>query len=52
MFDNGKKHGVGKLRYVNGNTYEGEFVNDKKHGFGRYESVTENYVYEGADLIT
>ena len=31
---NGKKHGLGKMTYANGNVYEGEWKDNKKHGKG------------------
>ena len=30
----GKKHGIGKFIYRNGDTYDGEWVNDLKEGEG------------------
>ena len=30
------KHGLGTMKYSNGDVYEGEYRNDKRHGFGRY----------------
>ena len=49
-FDRGVKTGVGELTYANGNSYSGHIDQGRRHGFGRYESVTENYVYEGINL--
>ena len=33
---NGKKSGWGEYTYMNGNRYDGEWVDDKKHGRGEY----------------
>ena len=32
-----KFHGKGKYTYVNGDYYEGEWLNDKEHGFGLFK---------------
>ena len=45
-FENGKRHGKGKITYAKGDIYDGEWENDKRHGKGKY---TEKYsgIYEG-----
>ena len=30
----GKAYGNGVIKYMNGSTYEGTFLNDKRHGLG------------------
>lgn len=35
-FQDGKKHGKGKLVFSNGDTYIGDFSNDKRHGWGSF----------------
>jgi hypothetical protein len=37
----------GKVRYSNGDTYEGSFLDGKKHGVGRYVVESTKYIYEG-----
>lgn len=42
----GKKHGYGVFRHVDGDRYEGEWQNDKKHGNGIFYGVN-GFRYEG-----
>jgi hypothetical protein len=37
----------GTYTYVNGNKYDGEWVNDKKHGRGVYHYYSTNEKYDG-----
>ena len=46
-FEKGKFNGKGKLNYSNGDTYEGDFLNNKKHGFGILNLVSIKEKYEG-----
>lgn len=34
--DHGERHGKGKARLPNGDSYEGEYQNGYRHGFGKY----------------
>ncbi len=43
--EKGKRHGIGCLKYVNGDVYEGEFKNDLRHGRGLHKYHT-GHVYE------
>ena len=39
------RHGKGKWMMVNGDKYEGEYLNDKKNGHGTYQWKTgDRYV--------
>jgi hypothetical protein len=42
----GQKHGVGEMKYDNGNEYEGEWINDKRDGKGTTKYSSGN-VYIG-----
>ncbi len=39
-------NGMGKIKFKNGEQYEGEFFENKKHGKGRY-IYEEGVYYEG-----
>lgn len=41
------RHGIGRLRYKNGNIYEGEFENGIRHGRGKMTYPNGNVFYEG-----
>ena len=43
----GRRSGYGKLSYLNGSFYEGEFMNDKKSGIGTEVSCNGD-LYEGS----
>ena len=40
-------HGKGKLRYANGNTYDGGFYDGKKFGQGSFTWKTTGVIYTG-----
>jgi len=42
----GRKHGIGRFIYDNGDDYEGEWKDDRKHGRGVYK-LSNGDVYEG-----
>lgn len=42
----GKKHGIGKMIYQNGNIYEGEWANDRRNGKGK-QIYIDGSTYEG-----
>lgn len=42
----GKKHGVGLLKFTNGGTYEGRFADGLFHGYGTL-FFEETYLYQG-----
>jgi MORN repeat len=49
-FKAGRKHGKGEKRWPNGDSYEGEFVEDRKEGYGAYTWGTAPWTgerYEG-----
>lgn len=37
----------GLLRYVNGDTYQGEFQNGERHGAGNYSNKDGKIMFEG-----
>lgn len=37
MFANGNYHGKGKYIWIDGDTYDGQYVHGLKHGHGTYE---------------
>jgi hypothetical protein len=41
----GKKHGIGRIRYANGDTYHGMWFTDMKHGEG-------TYIYANGDIYS
>lgn len=41
------RHGKGRHTYANGETYEGEWLNDKRHGYGIQKDITEKEIYAG-----
>lgn len=43
---NCNRSGIGKLFYINGDIYEGKFIDNKINGYGKYYFKSENY-YEG-----
>ena len=44
-----KRHGIGKLTDLKGNSYEGNFKNDKIEGFGTLQTQNGKYVGEWKD---
>ena len=36
--NNGERHGIGTLIYLDGSCYQGQFMNNKRHGTGKYTS--------------
>mmetsp|Transcript_27452 Transcript_27452/g.27331 ORF Transcript_27452/g.27331 Transcript_27452/m.27331 type:complete len:231 (+) Transcript_27452:404-1096(+) len=40
------KYGLGIMEFSNGDTYQGEYINDKRHGFGKY-----TYLSVGHDCL-
>ena len=46
MYENDKKNGKGVHKFVNGDIYEGEFVDGKKHGIGAIK-FTNGDIFEG-----
>ncbi|KAL9180595.1 hypothetical protein ACHAXT_011048 [Thalassiosira profunda] len=46
QWQDGKKHGRGKMTYTSGNFYEGEWKDDRKHGRGKM-TYTSGTFYEG-----
>lgn len=44
--EKGLKHGKGKITYIDGSYYEGDFVDDKKEGHGRQLSK-DGTIYDG-----
>lgn len=47
-FRNGRRQGVGKLKFASGLLYEGEFLNGVPHGRGVMKSKLTGYSYEGS----
>ena len=46
-FKNGKREGYAIEKYLSGNSYHGEFVNDQRNGQGKYVNVFNEEIYEG-----
>ena len=46
-FKNGKREGYCIEKYLNGNSYHGEFLNDERSGEGKYINVANQEEYEG-----
>ena len=46
-FSNGMKNGTGKFTWNNGDSYEGEWLDDKIHGKGILISIKDQSVYKG-----
>lgn len=46
-FQFGFKHGKGKMAYVSGNYYDGDWKYDKKNGYGEMYWLTTNEIYKG-----
>jgi hypothetical protein len=44
---NGIPHGLGEMKWRNGDYYEGRFKNGKKHGKGLYISIDKQIEYDG-----
>lgn len=44
---NGKLNGKAKMRYPNGDVYEGEWIENEKCGFGSYTMCNGQQKYEG-----
>eukprot|EP00347_Sterkiella_histriomuscorum_P011712 403371400 len=44
----GQKHGHGKVTYLDGSSYIGQFFEDKKEGEGRYAGKNDEYYYVGS----
>jgi hypothetical protein len=36
---------IGKVKYLCGNIYDGQWINNKMHGYGKY--ISKFYIYEG-----
>jgi hypothetical protein len=47
---NGKRHGVGKMVYDSGNTYEGGFKDNLMHGKGLYTWIGELHFVTDYDI--
>ena len=47
-FLGGKKNGIGKYTWKNGNTYNGHWSEDAMNGIGEYHWMKENANYEGS----
>lgn len=47
QFERGKFNGHGKLYYSNGDSYDGEFLNNMKHGYGILKLDSNKERYEG-----
>lgn len=47
-YKDGLKHGYGRMKYPNGDLYEGEWVENKMHGEGTYTYKKANDIYSGA----
>ena len=45
-YENGVKHGYGKMTWSNGDVYEGNWQNDDLHGYGKY-TWASGKVYKG-----
>lgn len=43
----GGKHGAGKITYISGNEYQGQFHNGLKHGKGQFIYASNQSVYKG-----
>lgn len=47
----GTKHGQGVMKFVNGDTYKGDWVKDKRNGYGifnnRINGKYNDYIYKG-----
>jgi len=45
----GKRNGKGKLNIINGDVYDGDFVDSKRHGYGTYtfSKPIKGMVYKG-----
>ncbi len=41
-----ERHGLGKAKLPNGDTYEGYYQNGKRHGQGTYKSVYSKFIKE------
>ena len=46
-FKNGSMNGRGTYYWGNGNTFQGEWVNDKRNGYGIMTYKTSGYIYNG-----
>lgn len=44
---NGKKHGTGILKLINGNIYDGQWIQGIKNGQGTYYEMTTKVAYQG-----
>jgi len=42
-----KRHGYGKMKFINSDTYEGSWSNDEKHGVGVYYFGMTKDKFEG-----
>ncbi len=47
-YKDGLKHGVGKMKYPNGDVYEGEWVDNKMQGEGTYTYKKSGDIYSGS----
>ena len=47
-FVDGRREGVGLMRFKNGDVYEGEFLNNLMHGEGSYTYAKSNDIYSGS----
>jgi len=46
-FANGTRSGKGRLVYLNGKYYDGQWQNDAANGYGTYQNPEQGYKYEG-----
>jgi len=49
-WEDGKRHGQGIYRYINGDYYDGEWKDGRKHGKGFYLFANQGIMYDGKDM--